>query len=98
MSTKKNYYKFYYFLIGVCLLIQISYTLYQTSFVVAHGQKQRDLKLHHAQLINQKQKLEEKLAIKTSLLMIAQESSLANYQDISWPIVIGTSTNLAALN
>ncbi|MBU0578423.1 hypothetical protein KKE34_01040 [Patescibacteria group bacterium] len=97
-NNKNNFYKFYYLLLGGFLLTQVSYTLYQASFVVAHGRQQQNLKLHQAQLTYQKQKLEEKLAINTSLSMFTQKTGLVNYQAISQPLTIETSNSLAALN
>lgn len=98
MKTKNNFYKFYYLLLGAFLLTQVSYTLYKTSFVVAHGRQQQELKLLQTQLAYQKQKLEKKLAVNTSLLTFTQETHLINYEAISQPLVIEASVSLAALN
>lgn len=95
---KNKFYKFYYLILGAFLLTQVSYTLYQTSFVVAHGNHQHDLKLSQVQLSKQKQKLEEQLAIKSSLSSLVNQNDLTNYQLISNPLIIEASTSLASLN
>lgn len=89
----------YYSLIGCLLLLQVIYTVYQTSIVVAHGRKQKNLENTQQQLTQKKQLLQGQLAQKNSLLAFESDESLVNdYQLISQPIVIDKSISLAAAN
>ena len=83
---------------GCFILLQVIYTLYQTSLVVAHGREQRTLENNQSQLAEKKQLLQGKLAAETSLLAFSQTADLSDYQLISNPIIIDKSISLAAAN
>ncbi len=98
MLKKQQLYLAYYALIGCLVLLQVAYTLYQTSLVVAHGRQQKTLENKQYQLTEKKQLLQGNLAKESSLLAFSQTHNLANYQLISNPIIIDKSISLATVN
>ncbi len=98
MLKKQQLYLTYYSIITCLILFQVVYTLYQTSLVVAHGRKQRNLENTQQQLVAKKQLLQSTLAAETSLLAFSKTNEIAHYQLISHPIVIDKSISLAAAN
>lgn len=95
---KKQLYLAYYAVISCFIVLQVIYTLYQTSLVVAHGRQQRTLESTQHQLAEKKQLLQGTLAKKTSLLTFSKAENLTDYQLISSPIIIDKSISLAAAN
>ena len=88
----------YYTMLGCLILTQVFYTLYQTSLLVAHGRREKDLENKQVRLLSQKQALQETLAINNSLLAFSESHDLSDYHAITQPILVEKSLSLAALN
>lgn len=96
IHTNHKPYLTYYICLSLLLVGQIVYTLYQSSLVVAHGQRQQQLSQQTQQLQKKRQDLSSQLATHSSLRVLSQDEQLAGYQSISQPLVLLASDNLAA--
>jgi hypothetical protein len=95
MTTKKIAYFSYYSLIACILAVQVGYTIFQTSLVVSHGRQLEQLQDEKEQLALQQQQLQAQVARQLSLTQLS-EAELLTYQAITAPIVVETTTSLAA--
>jgi hypothetical protein len=96
MTTKKVAYLSYYSLIACILAVQVGYTIFQTSLVVGHGRKLEELQERKDQLAQEQQLLQTSIAERLSLTQLTEEE-LKNYQNIASPIMVETTTSLAAI-
>lgn len=93
---KKKFCHLYYFVLGLVLVGQIAYTLYQTSLVVAFGYRQKKLQLKQQALVQKKQTLELKLAQANALTHVQTIAEAENFELITKPIQLSTQTSLAS--
>lgn len=96
MNHKHRHYLLYYSLLGLLLVTQVAFTLYKTSLVVVHSQRQQKLSQASQELQQKEQRMRVQLSAQNSLLTVTQDEQLAAYQPISQPIVLHLSDNLAA--
>ena len=95
MTLKKLAYITYYTLVAGIIASQVTFTLYQTSVAVGHGEKLQSLQEQKNQLAAQQQKLQVAVAGHLSLVEMKTEQ-LVSYEAISSPIVVAVDTNLAS--
>lgn len=96
MNTKKIAYLSYYALATAILVSQVAFTLYQTSLTVGHGRTLKNLEAERNELTAQQQLLQTKVAMQLSLTQLPADQ-LNNYQLISSPILVKSTSSLAAL-
>jgi len=95
LHTNHKPYQIFYTILGLVLVFQVFYTVFQSSLVVSHGLKQNQLQDQYQQLSQERAQLEAELIAKKSLLNHQSEEKLAQYQPIANPIVINISSSLA---
>ena len=93
---KKRFCHFYYLVLGLVLVGQVAYTLYQTSLVVAFGYRQKKLQLQQQALVQKKQTLELELAQTNALTHVHTIAQTDDFELITNPIQLNTQTNLAS--
>lgn len=93
---KKKICHLYYFVLGLVLVGQIAYTLYQTSLVVAFGYRQKKLQFKQQALVQKKQTLELELAQANALTHVQTIAEAENFELITSPIQLSTQTSLAS--
>lgn len=92
----KNKYTAYYTFLGLVLLLQVAYTLYQTSSLVVNSRRQKALENKRQELLAKEQVLQTQLAQENSLLAFYQAGDLESYQLVSQPLLLEPTQKLAA--
>ena len=93
----KNKYYIYYTFLGLILLSQVLYTIYQTSFLVVNSRRQKILENRRQELLSKEQDLQTQLALENSLLVFRQTKDFESYQLIDQPLLLKPTLRLAAV-
>ena len=86
----------YYLVLTGIVVSQAIYTIHQGGLLVNHAGAVRQLQAQKLQLIKEQQSLKTQLGRSTALISIASATELEAYQPISKPLVLKSSTIVAA--
>ena len=92
---KKQIVKFYYFILGGFVVVQVAYTLFAGGSLLYTRGKIAELKQEYQQLKDQLILAEANKSSQASLSELLQSDQLAEYTNITQPISIQPSDSLA---
>jgi hypothetical protein len=85
----------YYGLITALLLVQTVYTVYNQGLFINASESAHALKLEKHQLLQEQLSLQNELARATALSAVTTQLSLAEFQPMSKPLILTSSTTVA---
>jgi hypothetical protein len=93
---KKQIYTIYYLILALVMVVQVIQTIYQSSLALNNNNQLKELYSQQQSLVSKQQKLQAQLSKKVSLTNFTKTDMLKDYQQITNPIIITLSNNLAA--